>query len=389
MNRIAKLTFMLSLALTQPLVQAHSDPELEVHGALAMGYIKSSGNNYLSSSTQGTNNVYEVAINARTSLTPELLVAGQLMARDYGTSDDGRMRLDYLQLDYQFWRALSGSAGLRLGKLKNPVGFYNDSRDIVFSRPGILLPSVYLEDTGIRDLLFASEGVQGYSHWELGPSLSHLVVGWGRERDATDEFERAAGMDIGGDVEIDDLLTAQWIGEWAGGSLRTGISYFGGNLRLRPEDASVLPATRLEADLWVLSLQRLWSNGSLTAEYRLTEATTVTAGSRSQSKSDSAYVQYRRQFGQQWSGYLRYDLNALDRNDRRGYRAEASTGAPRYTRFSRSHVAGFQWAPTSNWGVFGEFHYVDGTANVRAQDNVGRDVQRYWTMGLVMIAYQF
>lgn len=388
MNIRIKALCALTLSSTMSSVLAHAQPELDVHGAVATGYIKSTGNNYLSGNTLGTSKVFEVAINARTSLSPEILVAGQLMARDYGTSDDGRMRLDYLQLDYQFWRSLAGSAGLRVGKLKNPVGFYNDSRDIVFSRPGILLPSVYLEDTGIRDLLFASEGAQAYSHWESGPMLSHLVLGWGRERDATEEFERAAGTTLGGDVNIDHLLMAQWIGEWSGGTLRTGLSYFGGVLRLRPY-AVTTPVTQLDADLWVLSLQRLWSSGSLTAEYRLTDTSMVSAGNRSKSKADAAYVQYRRQFDLRWSGYARYDLNFLDRNDRQGYRAQHLSGAPRHTRFSRSHVLGMQWAPSSSWGVFAEFHYVDGTGNVRAQDNVGRELERYWTMGLLMIAYQF
>ncbi len=367
-------------------VQANESAELDIRGAVAMGYVNSSGNNYLQGSLDGSNDLYEVAINARTSLTPEVLVAGQLMAREYGASDDGRMRLDYLQLDYQFWRSLSGSAGVRVGKLKNPVGFFNDSRDIVFSRPGILLPSVYLEDTGIRDLLFASEGLQGYAHWEVGSLISSVVLGWGRDRDASDEFEHAVGEPIDGDIDIDDLRTAQWIGEWSGGSLRTGFSYFGAGFQYVP--TSPIPAINLDADLWVVSLQRSWGRGSLTAEYRLTDATLVSAGSQSRVKSDAAYAQYRYQLNPEWSGFLRYDVNFLDRNDRHGYRAQED-GLPRFTQFSRSHVLGVQWGPNAHWGVFAEYHYVDGTANVRAQDNLGRELERYWSMALVMLAYQF
>ena len=389
MTRVSKCLCALGSMLALSVANAHGELQLDVHGALATGYISSSGNNYLSPKTTSTDNLFEVAINARTSLTPELLLAGQLMARDYGSSDDGRMRLDYLQLDYQFWRSLSGSAGLRLGKLKNPFGFYNDSRDIVFSRPGILLPSVYMEDTGIRDLLFASEGVQAYSHFEIGSSLSHLVVGWGREREATEEFERAAGLSLDGEVKLRDLLVAQWLGEWSAGRFRTGLSYFGGKLDLHPGATTPFPQTHLEADLWVVSLQRLWPNDTVTAEYRLTETTTTPSATDGTGKSDSAYVQYSRQLNPQWSGYLRYDVNFLDRNDRKGYRAQSATGQPRYTSFSRSHVAGFEWSPSTSWGLFGEFHYIDGTANVRAQDNQGQELDRYWTMALIMIAYQF
>ena len=76
MNIRIKALCALTLSSTMSSVLAHAQPELDVHGAVATGYIKSTGNNYLSGNTLGTSNVFEVAINARTSLSPEILVAG-------------------------------------------------------------------------------------------------------------------------------------------------------------------------------------------------------------------------------------------------------------------------------------------------------------------------
>lgn len=381
----AKLFLITSLLVST--AWATDELALDVHGSMAAGYVVSDGNNLLGSSRNGSNDLVEVAINARTTFGAKLLLAGQLMARKSGTADDGSLRLDYLQLDYQAWQSMNGVGGLRVGKLKNPFGFYNASRDVVFSRPGILLPTVYLEDTGIRDLLFASEGAQLYASLDGFGAVSDWVIGWGRNRDATEELQRVFGANqLDGQVNLNNFMLAQWMTEWLGGGLRTGVSYLAAELELR--NSSTFPDLCLSADLWMLSLQSRWANGDLTFEYRLSDSTTSGAFS-SRSKGDAAYLQYRYTPGPKWSAYLRYDLNYLDRNDRDGHRRVAAGQGPRYAAFGRDHVVGAQWTPDEHWGVFAEYHYVDGTASVRAQDNAGRTPERYWQALLLMVAYQF
>ncbi len=48
--------------------------------------------------------------------------------------------------------------------MKNPLGFYNDTRDVPFTRPSILLPqSIYFDRT--RKLAIAADGVHLYGEY--------------------------------------------------------------------------------------------------------------------------------------------------------------------------------------------------------------------------------
>lgn len=392
MNRQGLLIGWIGLCLLTPL-DVHG-LDLEIHGAMAQGFVSSSGNNLLGPSIQGSNDLFEVALNARTAPIPELLISAQLMARKAGSSDTGELRLDFAQLDYQLYTALDRGAGLRLGRLKNPYGFYNDSRDVVFSRPSITMPSaVYFEGDGLRDLFFASEGAQFYAHWRGQSYASDLVVGVARDFDATEDFQRSlAQSSLDGRVEIRDFALAQWMNEWAGGRYRGGLSYLtaGVLFERNPDGSGPFDRLLLDADIWVLSLQQQSPRSTLTFEYRYSVVGSQPALSGdAESSGEGAYLQYRRLPSANWSWYTRYNLNFQDRGDRDGRDFAAATGQPRHSRFSRDHVLGVDWTPDSHWGLFAEFHYTDGTADVSSQENQGRELKRHWQALILMLAYQF
>ena len=70
--------------------------------------------------------------------------------------------------------------GIRVGRLKNPFGFYNDTRDVAFTRPGILLPqSIYFDRT--RNLGLSGDSVQIYGEKaisSLGTFSAQFGVWW-------------------------------------------------------------------------------------------------------------------------------------------------------------------------------------------------------------------
>jgi inorganic pyrophosphatase len=54
------------------------------------------------------------------------------------------MRLDYGFVDRTLLADGDDQVGLRLGKIKNPIGFFNTTRDVAHTRPGIIMPqSIY------------------------------------------------------------------------------------------------------------------------------------------------------------------------------------------------------------------------------------------------------
>ncbi len=383
-----------ALGVMAPAAAEFAMPPLTIHGALAQAYVRSTGNNYFGSSTgSGSRDFYEVAINGNMSLHPKLLLTGQLMSRQAGSVDDSRIRVDYFQMDYQILTEPSGSFGIRLGKLKNPYGLYNASRDVVFSRPGITMPaSVYFTGLGLRDLLFSTEAAHIYGSWQWGQTVSELVLGAAPKFDATSIFVRAfgsAGLE-GTRIKARDFYVGQWAQDWGLGRFRTALSYLGARLAVESSDPDAfIPVTGLDADVWVASMQ--WQNpySSFTAEYVLASTCSKTVQGDVCGDLDGIYAQYRRILNTDLAGYLRYDLRWLDRNDRSGREYEEETGMPRETRYSRDHVLGLDWKFSPGWGLFGEYHYIVGAAQANPVENQGRELDDRSQMVLIMLGYRF
>src|SRR5258708_13524927 len=91
---------------------------------------------------------------------PRLLMGALGAIRAAGATDTGVARLDYALMDYRIVSGADASAGIRIGKVKNPLGFFNETRDVIFTRPSILLPFIYSDNQNQRDLVFAAPGEQ-------------------------------------------------------------------------------------------------------------------------------------------------------------------------------------------------------------------------------------
>jgi hypothetical protein len=366
--------------------------DLDIHGAMAQGLVYSDGNEVISGSENISSQFNEVALNARTVVGGNVLVSGQLLSRRFGAAADGNLRVDYLQLDYQRALSAQSSLGGRFGRVKNPYGLYNTTRDVVFSRPGITMPSsVYFEGAGLRDLFFSSDGVQLYGT-HLGPHLTHEFTIGATVYDGASEsaFDALLPSESQGDINIEDFVQAQWLIEASGGTgLRGGLSYLGAQLDYQsdsPEDP--LRGSSLSADLYVASLQWRAEHYEITTEYRLADVQTQSPLGSQQIDSDGAYIQFRRFLASGASWYLRFDASFADRRDRDGRNYAQTTGLPRFSQFAYHHVVGLRSAPANNWGLFGEYHYVDGTEGQGASADQ-LPTERYTHAVYLMLAYRF
>ena len=150
--------------------------DYQIHGYAAQGFVLSSHNDFFGDSTDGSFDYYEAGINAVLQVQPNLTFAVQAAVRDAGISDDGAVRLDYAVADYRVLSEATSEAGLRAGKVKNALGFYNETRDVVFTRPSILLPSVYSDNQNQRSLIFTAPGAQVYGGAFVGHHGPDLLV---------------------------------------------------------------------------------------------------------------------------------------------------------------------------------------------------------------------
>jgi len=151
----AKALLLAALILLSSCRAAHTFElgSIAVHGFISQGYLKSSHNNYLAGTAEGTTEFNEAAVNISSELSDKLRVGLQILARDLGDAGNHRVVLDWGFADYR-WR---DGLGLRIGKIKRPLGLYNEGRDVDMLRTWVLLPqSMYHEE--LREVMNAAKG---------------------------------------------------------------------------------------------------------------------------------------------------------------------------------------------------------------------------------------
>lgn len=394
MTRLVRLRLLAAvfwLAAAQP---AHA-LDYQVHGFAAQAYLVSEGNNYFGDSTNGSHDFYEAAVNGSVVLGSGLLASAQVMVRDAGLTDTGKPRLDYALLDWNALQGVNSSAGIRIGRVKNAMGLFNDTRDVIFARPGILLPqSVYYDGAGLRGIFFSSDGAQLYGSTTLGRHEISLSLNGAINRDFTHKEREVllGGSAFGAipdDIHVRDLAFAQLLDSYNGGRLTFGLSHAQARLAIDPSPSFPIDAA-LKARLYVASLRYNAERYSITGEYMYTRSKSRSAlMGNTASSSDGGYVQVDVRLTPQWSAYCRYDATFSDADDRDGSEAAEIPGVDRYSRFAHDVTIGASWKPDTHWGVWAEVHRIYGTATAPALDNPDGAEDERWTLFTVMAAYRF
>ncbi|HUP91700.1 MAG TPA: hypothetical protein VM074_05580 [Solimonas sp.] len=394
---------------------------LQVHGFASQGFVLTSGNtnvNGSSSDKNGSFEYHELGVNGSWQPRSNLLLSGQLASVRAGQSVDEYLTIEYALVDYTPFQGSKGRAGMRAGKLKLPIGFYNDTRDVVFTRPGVLLPQgVYLETSGARAFgYFSSIGASLYGDLYLGEHALYLE-GAGYVRQNLGETADIAILrrDASGDFKVDRGFTLRLMDDWDGGRARAALSL--ASVQLSYEASNRVPSASnlfaqdgdLDFKQAVLSLQYNWPAFSLTAEYcwrtfTLDDLIPGPFSSAVDLDPSGAYVQGTYRFSPKWSSFLRYDEQIRDAHDRSGRRQEAesqqasaATGGlapvqPRHYFFARDWTVGTRYDLRSDLALWSEFHWVDGNAWVNPLDNPGFDrggAERHWNLFTVMLGYRF
>jgi len=138
---------------------------VDIHGFVSQGFIKTTKqNNFpVSNSGQGSFNFNDFGINFSKEVTPDLHVGVQLFAFDRGNYGRDKIIVDWAYGDYRFKDWL----GFRAGKVKIPLGLYNDARDNDALRTFIFLPQQAYFDYE-RDSLVAILGGAVYGSLPMG-----------------------------------------------------------------------------------------------------------------------------------------------------------------------------------------------------------------------------
>ena len=365
---------------------------VQFHGFAAQSIIYTDDNNFFGESEDGSFDFYELGINSLWRPTSQLQFAVQVVARDAGKTDDGDARVDYAFLDYAFLSSETGATGLRLGRVVNPYGLYNDTRDIVATRPSILLPqSVYFDVN--RNFALSSDGVQLYHEFGNDSGDYSFQLGVAEPRADDPDLEPSIFFgDVPGRLEG----TTSWIGrilyERDLGRIRLGLTAAeniadydpGSNDPIAPGEFTFRPI--------IFSAQYNRQYWSLTAEYakRTTELDGFGPTRDIDFTGTSYFVQGTYRLHRQLETFIRYDELVWDDDDKDGKEFAALTGLPDYSRFAKDWTVGLRWDIRQNMMVRAEWHKVNGTGWLSSLENPDpQDTEQHWDMFAMTFALWF
>jgi hypothetical protein len=369
---------------------------IQIHGFAQLNPISTTANNFFGKTEDNASlEFWEVGINGSWRPTNNLLLSAQLASRRAGREDDGTVRLDYGLLSYSFLNSPTNRVGVRVGRVLNPYGFYNETRDVAFTRTSILLPqSIYFDRT--RDLALSSDGVQlfGQTQAGFGDFVLQLNVGLPRTDDDSRTERALMGIELPGDIEGTTSVLGRLIYERDAGRWRFGIS--SGSIQLdysSKEPVDLMPDGELDFQPLIFSAQYNAEKFSLTTEFgqRIFKSSGF-GRAKSTMTGESGYIEGVYRFTPQWEAFARYDTLIADRDDRDGNKFAAADrlGRPAHSRFAKDLALGVTWRANNSLLFRAEYHYVDGTAWLPIADNPFlTDWEQYWSIFAFQMAVRF
>ncbi len=378
--------------------------DLQIHGFVSQAYITTSDNDVFGNSDKGGSfGLTESGLNASVRPLPRLLLSAQVLSRRAGEGNTGMPRLDFGFLDYRIYSHEANQFGIRVGRLKNPFGFYNDTRDVPFTRPSIMLPqSIYFDR--VRNISLSGDSVQLYGETavsSLGTVSTQFGVFLPIVSDKDTELALIGALQPG-HLQRDVSYIGRGIFETNDKRLRLGVSGIWLNTSYDPNNRLNDPigAGALQFSPVYFSAQYNAERWTLTSEYAIRHFKynndfNVRPLNGLDFFGESYYFQGEYRFTPKWVGLLRYDALFTDRSDRDGSRWAALNPAARngleHSRFAKDITVGLRWNATPQFMLRAEYHYVNGTGWLSRLDNPTTEgpLSQHWDLYAIQASYRF
>jgi hypothetical protein len=389
------LVFFLGVVSKQVLAVELTE-EVQMHGFLTQEYFLTSDNRLFgaSDSDGGSLGLTEAGLNISWTLFTDLRLAGQVLFRRAGAGHEHDLELDFGLIDYSILSTADYRLGTRLGRYKNPYGFYNTTRDVLFTRPSILLPqSIYFER--VREIALSADGGLLYGEYRGERGDLSLEIGMGIPRGNNLDTEISLlGNDYPGETNPKLSYIGQLNYELDGGRYRMAISAARVDTQYDPRfsQPNDLPTLRNIFKPVIFSVQYNKDKWSLTSEYaiRSFRQTAIDDQFSGSVTGESYYLQAQYWIDDNWQVVIRYDVLYNNRNDKDGEKYQALTGKPSYTQFAKDWTFGARYYLNSSFLIAAEYHYVNGTAWLPLQDNPDpNSMKQRWHTFSLAVGYQF
>jgi len=365
---------------------------LRWHGFLNQGFIKTDHNNFFGNSEDVSWKFTDIGLGVAWRPLNWLQLSAQAIYRQAGETSPDDVHTDFAVVDLNLVNTTEFGADLRLGRVKNAYGLYNETRDIAAARPSILLPeSIYLDT--LRELFHSADSVAISFYRDWGHLLLHLDASYGRP--VIDDFSQAVILTrrFAGDFKDERLWVGRVMLEHDGGRLRYGFSASGMCSDFEPAPTDPIIAGQTQADLRLLSLEYNLANWQFAAEYQrrdLRFRDIFGPGYRNTLEAESYYLQANYQVTDDWRLLARYDVYYPDRHDKSGRALAQQTGVPHYEGFAKDVTLGARYDVDEHWTLSLEYHHIKGTAWIARKENPDpTELKENWNMLTAQIGYRF
>jgi hypothetical protein len=369
---------------------------VQIHGFASQSYVHTSGNEFFGHSTNmGSLDFTEMGLNGSWRPLSQLQASMQLVYRRAGRTDNQNVRLDFGFLDYSVIADADNLLGVRGGRVFNPYGLYNDTRDMPFTRPSIFLPqSIYFDIN--RNYSLSGDGLQLYGEHRTEIGDFSLQINGMYPRADDPDLNQLIRLSSGTNGSLSGELS--WMGrltyEGDNGKFRFSVTSAEINAKFNPNDSAANSAGHLSFSPILFSTKYTAEKWGLAAEYALRPVSLSGFGPPAMSNDttgESYYVQGHYRILPQWEALLRYDVLYSNRHDRSGKIAEAAGGGPAYNYFAKDITFGLRYDVTSWWMLRAEYHRINGsgwTPLLENQDPLN-GFQQHWDMFAVSTSFRF
>lgn len=304
---------------------------------------------------------------------------------------NNKITIDWAYGDYR----VKDWLGIRVGRIKLPMGFYNETRDIDMLRNNVVMPQSIYGDL-LRDSFIAANGVGVYGNIDL-PSLGSLeyqLVAGSMNIDNENGFEkyfnsRSMGMfyiDGTSDSDITYAGAIRWNTPLEGLSL--GASALSNTVDSPVNIGGVLKGEN-SADnfVYTVSAEYLWGDLTVAAEYQQYEieyAMTSPMGSdEGEGTSEGYYLAASYRFTDFFSMGAYYSVLYPYDEDKSG-----DTFAYKSDAWEKDLALSLRFDINDYTILKLEGHHVDGTARVNAIDNSVRNEDKF-SYGVAKVTVSF
>ena len=377
---------------------------LHINGFLSQGYLHTNHNDYLADTKGGTFDYNEIGLNLGYQLTDSFRLGGQVLSRNLGVDGNNKFTFGYLYGDYNLNRYI----GLRGGKIRIPMGLYNQTRDADMLRTGVFLPnSIYRDE--YYTFFSAFYGAEIYGELPLGAIGSVEYELFGGQMDEDDESWLVKNNVTRFGATSSDMTADESYGgalRWSSphDELSLGYSYLSVSSTLFLGGINVIESATFDPakidPVHILSAEYTWKDIVFASEYMrrryivnadFANNTVVPDPGTTITTSEGWYFSGIYRYNDLFEFGIAYSEFYQDKNDKKGEGA----------RFSWQHEAWLKDLTLSArfnindyWLVKAEYHVMDGTAwlpyeGVYGDANSSSNIKQKWNMIALKTTFSF